>query len=96
MWNSPEVWVLASQGAPLAAPYSNTLDFLRIYRLDFPDGASGKESSADAGDVRDRGSVSGLGRSPGGGNGNPLQDSCLKKFPWTEKSWQTIVYGIRV
>ena len=34
-----------------------------------------KESACNAGDL---GSVSGLGRSPGGGNGNPLQYSCLK------------------
>ena len=32
-----------------------------------------KNPSANAGDVRDTGSVPGLGRSPGGGNGNPLQ-----------------------
>ena len=36
---------------------------------------NGKESSANAGDV---GLISGLGRSPGGGNGNPLQYSCLE------------------
>jgi len=70
------------------------LDFPSIYRLDFPGGASGKESAAQAGDVRNRGSIPGLRRSPGGGNGNSLQDSCLKKFPWTEESWQTTVHGI--
>ena len=37
-----------------------------------------KNLSANAGDVRDTGSIPGLGRSPGGGNGNPLQYSCLK------------------
>ena len=31
----------------------------------------------NAGDIRDAGSISGLGRSPGGGHGNPLQYSCL-------------------
>ena len=35
----------------------------------FPGGASGKNHSANAGDVRDTGSISGLGRSPGGGHG---------------------------
>ena len=39
---------------------------------------------ANAGDVRDMGLISGLGRSPGRGNGNPLQYSCLKN-PWTEE-----------
>ena len=32
----------------------------------------------NAGDVRDSGSIPGLGRSPGGGHGNPLQYSCLE------------------
>ena len=35
---------------------------------------------ASAGHIRDPGSISGLGRSPGVGNGNPLQYSCLGKF----------------
>ena len=37
-----------------------------------------KNSSANAGDVREVGSVPELGRSPGGGHGNPLQYSCLE------------------
>ena len=37
-----------------------------------------KNSLASAGDIRDVGSVPGLGRSPGGGSGNPLQYSCLE------------------
>ena len=36
-----------------------------------------KNSLANAGDLRDTVSIPGLGRSPGGGNGNPLQYSCL-------------------
>ena len=36
-----------------------------------------KNLPTNAGDVRDMGSTPGLGRSPGGGNGNPLQYSCL-------------------
>ena len=38
----------------------------------------GKNPLASAGNVRDRGLVPGLGRSPGGGHGNPLQYSCLE------------------
>ena len=38
---------------------------------------SGKESTYNTGDIRDMGSIPGLGRSPGGGHGNPLQYSCL-------------------
>ena len=36
-----------------------------------------KNLLANAGDIRDLGSIPGLGRSPGGGHGNPLQCSCL-------------------
>ena len=42
--------------------------------MGFPDGPSNKESACSAGDA---GSVAGSGRSPGGGNGNPLQYFCL-------------------
>ena len=43
-----------------------------------------KNPSANAGDIRDVGSIPGLGRSPGGGHGNPLQYSAWK-IPWTEE-----------
>ena len=43
-----------------------------------------KNLPANAGDIRDMGSIPGLGRSPGEGHGNPLQDSCLEN-PWTEE-----------
>ena len=43
----------------------------------FPGSSVVKNPPANAGDLRDAGSVSGLGRSPGEGNGNPLQYSCL-------------------
>ena len=44
--------------------------------LGFPSGTDGKESACNVGDL---GSIPGLERSPGGGHGNPLQYSCLKK-----------------
>ena len=47
---------------------------------------------ANAGDARDEGSVPALGRSPGGGNGNPLQYSCLKN-PMDRGTWQATVHG---
>ena len=37
-----------------------------------------KNPPANAGNLRDLGSIHGLGRSPGGGHGNPLQNSCLE------------------
>ena len=46
----------------------------------FPGGAGGKERPAKTGDVRDVGSISGSGRSPGEGHGNPLQYSCLENL----------------
>ena len=39
-----------------------------------------KNPPANAGDIRDTGSIPGWGRSPGGGHGNPLQYSCLKNL----------------
>ena len=49
--------------------------------LGLPQWLKGEESACSAGDV---GSVSGSGRSPGEGNGNPVQYSCLG-VPWTEE-----------
>ena len=41
-------------------------------------GGASDNLSPNAGDIRGRGSIPGLGRSPGGGHGNPLQYSCLE------------------
>ena len=43
----------------------------------FPSGSAVKEPAYNAGDAGDSGSIPGPGRSPGGGNGNPLWYSCL-------------------
>ena len=48
---------------------------------------------ANAGDVRDAGSIPGSGRSPGKGDGNPLQYSCLEN-PMDRGAWQVIVHGV--
>ena len=47
----------------------------------FPGGSDGKESACTVGDL---GLIPGLGRSPGGGHGSPLQYSCWEN-PWTEE-----------
>ena len=52
-----------------------------------------KKQSANAGDVRDVGSIPGLGRSPGGGHGNPLQYSCLEN-PMDREAWRVTVHGV--
>ena len=51
-----------------------------------------KNLLANAGDVRDVGSVPGLGRCPGVGNGNPLQYSCLEN-PMDRGAWEATVQG---
>ena len=52
-----------------------------------------KNLPANAGDVRDAGSVPGLRRSPGGGHKNPLQYSCLESF-MDRGAWQATVHGV--
>ena len=51
---------------------------LRCFTLGFPGGTLIKSPPANAGDAEDTGSIPGSGRSPGGGNDNPLQDSGLE------------------
>ena len=52
-----------------------------------------KNPSASAGDVRDVGSIPGLGRFPGRGHGNPLQYSCLEN-PMDRGAWWATVNGL--
>ena len=52
-------------------------------QCNFPGGSDGKESACNAGDIRDMGSIPGSGRSPGRGNGNPLQSILAWKIPQT-------------
>ena len=58
--------------------------------MGFPGGSDGKASIYNAGYL---GSSPGLGRSPGEGNGNPLQYYCLEN-PMDRGSWQAAVYGV--
>ena len=52
--------------------------------------ASQIDSSVNAGDVRDTGSIPGSGRSPGGEHGNPLQYSCLENSMDRGTWWATV------
>ena len=52
-----------------------------------------KNLPANAGDIRDAGSILQLGRSPGGGHGNPLQCSYLDN-PMDREAWWAKVHGI--
>ena len=51
-----------------------------------------KNPPAKAGDAEDNGSIPGLGRSPGAGNGNPLQYSCLENS-MGKGAWRVAVHG---
>ena len=52
-----------------------------------------KNPPANAGDIRDVDSIPGSGRSPGEGNGNPLQYSCLGN-PMDRGAWQATVHRV--
>ena len=58
--------------------------------MGFPGGSEVKASACNAGDL---GLIPGLGRSPGEGNGNPLQYSCLEN-PMDRGAWWATVYGV--
>ena len=61
--------------------------------LGFPGGSDNKASACNVGD---RGSIPGSGRSPGEGNGNPLQHSCLEKSHGRRSLIGYIPWGLRV
>ena len=60
------------------------------FLVDFSGGSDGKASAYNVGDP---GSILGLGRSPGEGNGNPLQYSCLEN-PMDGGAWKATVHGV--
>ena len=60
------------------------------WTLGFLGGSAGKESACNAGNL---GSILGLGRCPGEGNGNPLQYSCLEN-PMAREAWRATVHGV--
>ena len=60
---------------------------MKKYTTFFPGGSEGKASACNAGDL---GSIPGLGRSPGEGNSNPLQYSCLEN-PMDGGSWRATI-----
>ena len=59
----------------------------------FLGGSVGKESACDVGDPRAVASLPVLGSSPGGGHGNPLQNSCLEN-PMDRGAWRATVHGV--
>ena len=65
-------------------------NMLTTKKKDFPGCSDGKESAWNSGDL---GSIPGSGRSPGEGNGNTLQYSCLEN-PRDRGAWQATVHGV--
>ena len=59
----------------------------------FPNGTVVKNTPANARGAGDTALIPGLGRSPGGGNGNPPQYSCLEN-PMDRGAWQATIHGV--
>ena len=81
-WNERiSLWVMLGRQLVYVVALYCRVELHRSIPLGFPGGSDGKESTCNA---RDPGSIPGLGRSPGEGNGNPLQYFCWR-IPWTEE-----------
>ena len=74
----------------LLKPYTLYVSKHMCMHMGFPCSSVSKESACSAGDP---GSIPGLGRCPGEGNGNPLQYSCLEN-PMGRGAWWATVHGI--
>ena len=75
----------------IAIEHLQFIEHLLYIRRGFPDGSEVKASACNAGDP---GSIPGLGRSPGEGNGNPLQNSCLENPMDREESGRLQSIGL--
>ena len=76
--------------------YRMTVSLLLLHltsTMGFPGGAMAKNPPDSTGDARDAGSISESGRSPGGGNGNSFQYSCLENF-MDRGACQATVHGV--
>ena len=69
--------------------FSLTLTIVRAFQV----ALMVKKLPANAGDIRDIGSIPGSGRSPGGGHGNPLQYSCMEN-PMDRGAWWAAVHRV--
>ena len=75
----------------MVAIISSTMDLEQAQ--DSTGGSVEKESACNAGDVEDKVSIPGLGRSPGEGHGNPLQYPCLEN-PMDRRLWWASVHRL--
>ena len=86
----PGMGWLFPQGSPGAATATVLASRLGGLHVGFPGGSDGKASACN---VRDPASIPRSGRSPGEGNGNPLQYSCLRN-PMDREACRATVYGV--
>ena len=99
MTNPKLFWFLPSLHSALVFPFGGhqretALTPFFAYRLFKSSGKLAvKNLPANAGDIRDVGSITGLGRFPGGGHANPLQCSCLEN-PMDRGAWRATIQGI--
>ena len=94
MWKFIAAWFITTPNrrqpkCPLTGESIN--NFWCIHKIEYdPCGSDGKESACNVGTL---GSIPGSGRSPGEGNGNPLQYSCLGNS-MDKRAWQATVHGV--
>ena len=102
-WQMTQINFLPMEGGPLGSPSKRWLYYKEKFSPPFlcylmaPNWASQvapvvKNPPANVGDAKKLGSVPGWGRSPGEGNGNPLQYSCLEN-PMDGGAWWATVHG---
>ena len=92
----PVIRIIFSSGAhfPESPPFRQFVLQVNIMTLGFPGGTVVKNPPASAGDIRDVDFIPGLGRSPGEGNGKPLQYSCLE-HPIDRGAWRATVHRVK-
>ena len=94
-WWTGKPGVLQSIGSQrVGHDWAIELNWTEGPQWDFPGGMRVKGSHADAAVVRDSGSIPASARFPGGGHGNPLQDSCLEN-PMDRGVWLAIVFRVK-
>ena len=89
-WGGEIALIVSVMGCFGGALYKKFAHSYSRYFIVFPGGSEGKASPCNAGDL---GSLPGSGRSPGEGNGNPLQYSCLQN-PMDGGAWWATVHGV--
>ena len=82
-----KVIISRKQGNPIISIHTQ---FRSLFVRGFPGGSLGKESDCNLGDL---GSIPGLGRSPGEGNGYPFQYSCLENS-MDRGAWRATIHGV--